>query len=134
MVYRIYVEKRPGLTVEADALKSDISSFLGIKSLEGVRVLNRYDVEEITPELFDYAKDTVFSEPQVDVTYDTLSYAEGSTVFAVEYLPGQYDQRADSASQCIQIIYQGSRPTVRTARVYILAGALSAEEVEQIKK
>ena len=104
MVYRIYVEKRPGLTVEADALKSDISSFLGIKSLEGVRVLNRYDVEEITPELFDYAKDTVFSEPQVDVTYDTLSYAEGSTVFAVEYLPGQYDQRADSASQCIQII------------------------------
>ncbi|MBQ8513492.1 MAG: phosphoribosylformylglycinamidine synthase, partial [Clostridia bacterium] len=134
MVYRVYVEKRPGLTVEADALKSDISSFLGIKSLEGVRVLNRYDVEEITPELFDYAKDTVFSEPQVDVTYDTLSYDEGSTVFAVEYLPGQYDQRADSASQCIQIISQGSRPTVRTARVYILAGALNADEIEQIKK
>ena len=86
MVYRIYVEKRAGLTVEADALKSDISSFLGIQSVDTVRILNRYDAEDITPELFDYAKTTVFSEPQVDVTYADLNANPGDTVFAVEYL------------------------------------------------
>lgn len=134
MVYRVYVEKRVGLTVEADALKSDISSFLGITSVESVRILNRYDAEEITPELFEYAKNTVFSEPQVDVTYDTLSANDGDSVFAVEYLPGQYDQRADSASQCIQIISKGMRPVVRTAKVYILSGNISADEIERIKK
>ena len=93
MVYRVYVEKRPGLTVEADALRSDLVSFLGISSVEGVRILNRYDAEGLDGDLFDYAKNTVFSEPQVDVTYDALVIPEGSTVFAVEYLPGQYDQR-----------------------------------------
>jgi len=134
MVYRVYVEKRPGLTVEADALKSDLSSFLGLSSVEGVRILNRYDAEEITPELFEYAKNTVFSEPQVDVTYDTLNASEGDTIFAVEYLPGQYDQRADSASQCIQIISMGIRPIVRTAKVYILSGNISAEDLAAIKK
>ncbi len=134
MVYRVYVEKRAGLTVEADALKSDLSSFLGIASVEGVRILNRYDAENITPELFEYAKNTVFSEPQVDVTYDTLTAADGDTVFAVEYLPGQYDQRADSASQCIQIISMGMRPIVRTAKVYILSGNISPEDLSAIKK
>ncbi|MBO5126755.1 MAG: phosphoribosylformylglycinamidine synthase, partial [Clostridia bacterium] len=134
MVYRIYVEKREGLTVEADALKSDIVSFLGIKSLTGVRVQNRYDVENIEPELFEYATTTVFSEPQVDVTYRELTANEGDIVFAVEYLPGQYDQRADSASQCIQIISQGMRPVVQTARVYILSGSLTDEELAAIKK
>ena len=134
MVYRIYVEKRPGLTVEADALKNDISSFLGIKSVSGVRYLNRYDAENITPELFEYAKTTVFSEPQVDLTYDSLKVGEGDTVFAVEYLPGQYDQRADSASQCIQIISQGNRPLIRTAKIYVLSGNVSEDELERIKK
>ena len=134
MVYRIYVEKRPGLTVEADALKNDISSFLGIKSVTGVRFLNRYDAENITPELFEYAKTTVFSEPQVDLTYDSLKVGEGDTVFAVEYLPGQYDQRADSASQCIQIISQGNRPLIRTAKIYVLSGNFSEDELERIKK
>ncbi|MBO4933429.1 MAG: phosphoribosylformylglycinamidine synthase, partial [Clostridia bacterium] len=134
MVYRIYVEKREGLTVEADALKSDIVSFLGIKSLTGVRVQNRYDVENIEPELFEYATTTVFSEPQVDVTYRELTANESDIVFAVEYLPGQYDQRADSASQCIQIISQGMRPVVQTARVYILSGSLTDEELAAIKK
>ena len=134
MVYRIYVEKRSGLTVEADALKNDISSFLGIKSVTGVRFLNRYDAENITPELFEYAKTTVFSEPQVDITYDSLKVGEGDTVFAVEYLPGQYDQRADSASQCIQIISQGNRPLIRTAKIYVLSGNVSEDELERIKK
>ena len=98
MVYRVYVEKRPGLTVEADALKNDLVSFLGIRGLEGVRILNRYDAEGLDEELFLYAKNTVFSEPQVDLTYDALTPPAGSRVFAVEYLPGQYDQRATTAS------------------------------------
>ena len=134
MVYRIYVEKRPGLTVEADALKNDISAVGGLKSVTGVRFLNRYDAENITPELFEYAKTTVFSEPQVDLTYDSLKVGEGDTVFAVEYLPGQYDQRADSASQCIQIISQGNRPLIRTAKIYVLSGNVSEDELERIKK
>lgn len=134
MVYRIYVEKREGLTVEADALKSDIVSFLGIGSIAKVRILNRYDAEGIDRELFDYAVRTVFSEPQVDCTYNELEYNDGDIVFAVEYLPGQYDQRADSASQCIQIISQGIRPVVRTAKVYILTGDISESELEAIKK
>ncbi len=134
MVYRIYVEKRPGLTTEADALKNDISSFLGIKSVTGVRILNRYDAEGITPELFRYAEKTVFSEPQVDLTYSELEVKDGDTVFAVEYHIGQYDQRADSASQCIQIISQGNRPTIRTAKVYVLSGDISEEDLAKIKK
>jgi len=134
MVYRVYVEKRPGLQVEAKSLLGDIGAFLGISSVKGLRVLNRYDVENITEELFGYAKTTVFSEPQVDVTYDKLPEAAGASVFAVEYLPGQYDQRADSAAQCIQIISQGMRPEVRTAKVYILEGDISSAELETIKK
>ena len=132
MVYRVYVEKRPGLTAEADALAGDIRTLLGISSLESLRLLNRYDVENITPELFDYSVKTILSEPQLDVTTDTLP--EGGILFAVEYLPGQFDQRADSAAQCIQILSQGERPLVRSARVYQLNGKLTAEEVGAIKK
>ncbi|MDY3014190.1 MAG: phosphoribosylformylglycinamidine synthase [Evtepia sp.] len=132
MVYRVYVEKRPGLTAEADALFNDIRTLLRIESLEGIRLLNRYDVENITPELFDYSVKTILSEPQLDVVTDTLP--EGGIVFAVEYLPGQFDQRADSAAQCIQIMSQGDRPLVRSARVYQLMGTLTAEEVAAIKK
>ena len=132
MVYRVYVEKRPGLTAEADALAGDIRTLLGISSLESLRLLNRYDVENITPELFDYSVKTILSEPQLDVTTDTLP--EGGILFAVEYLPGQFDQRADSAAQCIQILSQGERPLVRSARVYQLNGKLTAEEVGAVKK
>ncbi|MCI5499868.1 MAG: phosphoribosylformylglycinamidine synthase [Clostridiales bacterium] len=132
MVYRVYVEKRPGLTAEADALASDIRTLLGIESLEGLRLLNRYDVENITPELFDYSVKTILSEPQLDLVTDTLP--QGGILFAVEYLPGQFDQRADSAAQCIQILSQGERPLVRSARVYHLTGKLTAEEVGAIKK
>ena len=115
MVYRVYVEKKAGQTHEADGLLREIKDFLQIDKLAAVRVLNRYDAENIEEGLFNYAVNTVFSEPQVDnVSYEV---PEGQFVFAVEPLPGQYDQRADSAAQCIQIISQGNRPTIRTAKV-----------------
>ncbi len=133
MVYRIFVEKRPGLTHEADALARDVRDFLGIKSLEALRIINRYDVENITKELFQYTCGTVFSEPQLDTTSDEIS-TDGYKFFAVEALPGQFDQRADSASQCIQLISCGDRPEVKTAKVYLLKGALTDEDVEKIKK
>ncbi|MBQ8395806.1 MAG: phosphoribosylformylglycinamidine synthase, partial [Oscillospiraceae bacterium] len=132
MVYRVYVEKKSELANEAKALLNDAKTLLGICALENVRVINRYDAENITPELFDYAKKTVFSEPQLDIVTDELE-ANG-TVFAVEYLPGQFDQRADSAAQCIQIISQGERPLIRTAKVYVLEGELSENEIAEIKK
>ena len=132
MVYRVYVEKKNGQTLEADSLLREIKDFLQIDSLAGVRVLNRYDAENIEQSLFSYAVNTVFSEPQVDnVSYDVPT---GDVVFAVEPLPGQYDQRADSAAQCIQIISQGNRPTVRTAKVYVLSGALTDDQIAAIKK
>jgi phosphoribosylformylglycinamidine synthase len=132
MVYRVYVEKKAGQTHEADSLLREIKDFLQIEGLSAVRVLNRYDAENIEESLFSYAVNTVFSEPQVDnVSYDVPA---GQIVFAVEPLPGQYDQRADSAAQCIQIISQGNRPTIRTAKVYVLEGALTEENVAAIKK
>ena len=132
MVYRIFVEKKPGQTHEADNLFRDVREFLQIQSLESVRVINRYDVENIDEALFRNAVRNVFSEPQVDNVYEELN-AEG-IVFAVEPLPGQFDQRADSAAQCIQIISQGERPLVRTAKVYVLTGALTEEEITAIRK
>ncbi|MBQ9685581.1 MAG: phosphoribosylformylglycinamidine synthase [Oscillospiraceae bacterium] len=132
MVYRVFVEKKPALAHEAKSLLADARNLLGLTALEGVRVINRYDVENIDPALFEAAKRTVFSEPQVDLVSDTLD-AEGQ-VFAVEYLPGQFDQRADSAAQCIQILSQGERPAVRTAKVYVLTGDLTAEDLAALKK
>ena len=132
MVYRVYVEKRPGLAAEAEALLGDLRTLLRIETLEGLRLYNRYDVENITPELFDYSVKTILSEPQLDQVSTQLP--EGGVVFAVEYLPGQFDQRADSAAQCIQILSQGERPLVRSARVYQLLGKLSGEEIAAIKK
>ncbi len=133
MVYRVFVEKREGYRAEADALRVEATDVLGIKNLTGVRVVNRYDAEFITPELFAEVTDTVFSEPQVDETSDTLDM-RGGYAFAVEYLAGQFDQRADSAAQCIQIISQGERPLIRTAKVYVLYGALTESEIAAIKK
>ena len=132
MVYRVYVEKKAGQTHEANALQREIQDFLGIHGLTGLRVVNRYDAENIDKELFDSAVNTVFSEPQVDTVF--YEVPRGDVVFAVEPLPGQYDQRADSAAQCIQIISQGNRPTIRTAKVYVLSGALGEADVEAIKK
>jgi len=133
MVYRVFVEKKQELAHEARNLAEDIRSLLEIGGLEELRILNRYDLENIGEELFDYAVKTVLSEPQLDIVSSELD-TDGYTVFAVEYLPGQFDQRADSAAQCIQIISQAQRPEVRTAKVYMLRGELSAEQIAEIKK
>ena len=133
MVYRVFVEKKPELAQEARNLKEDIRSLLRIDSLEDLRIVNRHDVENISPELFDYAVKTVLSEPQLDMVSYELD-AEGAQVFAVEFLPGQFDQRADSAAQCIQIISQAQRPEVRSAKVYLLYGQLTEEQLREIKK
>ncbi|MBQ7106006.1 MAG: phosphoribosylformylglycinamidine synthase [Clostridia bacterium] len=134
MVYRIYVEKKKGLDGEARSLLGDLKSFLGIKGLTNARVLNRYDVENIEKELFEQCISTVFSEPQLDNVYNEFDCDTDAFVFAVEYLPGQFDQRADSAAQCVQIISQKDRPAVRTARVYILEGSLTDADKDAIKK
>jgi len=133
MVYRIFVEKKEGLDNEAKGLLNEARNLLGIKSLENIRLFNRYDAENITEELFDYAVKTVFSEPQLDNSSVCLDLP-GAYVFAVEALPGQFDQRADSAAQCIQIISQGERPLIRTAKVYGLYGNLSDGEIAAFKK
>ena len=133
MVYRVYVEKKKELANEAKSLLGDARTLLGIEGLTDVRVINRYDAENITEELFDYAIKTVFSEPQLDIATAEVDLS-GATVFAVEFLPGQFDQRADSAAQCIQIISQGERPTVKSAKVYALYGDLSDSEIAEIKK
>ncbi len=133
MVYRIFVEKKPGLDNEARALESDAKTLLGIAGLQKVRLLNRYDAENISEELFRYAVQTVFSEPQLDIATEEADTA-GAAVFAVEYLPGQFDQRADSAAQCIQIISRGERPLVRSAKLYALYGDLTEAEIAEIKK
>ncbi len=133
MVFRVYVEKKTELAGDARSLLSDLRGLIGITNLENIRIVNRYDVENITPALFESCKNNVFSEPQVDNVYDELA-VNGEAVFAVEYLPGQFDQRADSAAQCIQIISEGDRPTVRTAKVYLLTGALTEEDIARVKK
>jgi len=132
MVYRIYVEKKKGFDHEAQNLLGEVHGLLGIQSVTGLRLLNRYDVEGVSEELFRSCIPTVFSEPPVDDTCDHCP--EADVVFAVEYLPGQFDQRAASASECIQLISQGERPTVRTARVYLLTGNPTEAELAQIKK
>ncbi len=133
MVYRIFVEKKRELANEARGLLSDVRNLLGIKSVSDIRLINRYDVENIEKDLFDYTVGTVFSEPQLDVVTTEVD-ATNAKIFAVEYLPGQFDQRADSAAQCVQIISQGERPTVRTARVYLVYGDVTEAELAAIKK
>ena len=133
MVYRVFVEKKDGLQNEANSLKSEINKILQIKNLENLRIFNRYDVENIDEKLFDYCKKTVFSEPQLDNISDEIN-VDSDFVFAVEYLPGQFDQRANSAAECIQLISKTDRPTVRTAKVYLLYGDLTESEVAEIKK
>ncbi len=133
MVYRIFVEKKNELAHEAHALLSELKNLLGIKSLESVRILNRYDAENITDEVFGEAVASVFSEPQLDIAESELD-ARGGYVFAVEYLPGQFDQGADSAAQCIQIMSCGERPTIRTAKIYVLGGELSDADIAAVKK
>ena len=135
MVQRIYVEKKDGYNGEAKDLSHELRHMLGIAGLEKLRIINRYDVEGITDELFHECIPTVFSEPQVDNTSleEMPPVAEGSYVFAVESLPGQFDQRADSASECVQLISKGERPLVRSAKVYVLEGKFSGNDIAQIK-
>ncbi len=134
MVSRIYVEKKPGFDVEAQQLAHELRTILGIEALTGLRLVNRYDAEGIAPDLFDSCVPTVFSEPQSDIATRALPEAAGATVLAVEPLPGQFDQRAESASECVQLISQGERPVVRTAKVYLLEGALSDADIEAVKR
>ena len=134
MVYRVYSEKKAGFTHEAGKLFDDARTLLGITGIKGVRIINRYDVENIAEELFEYSKKTVFSEPPTDIVTSEVVCEPDDYVFAVEYLPGQFDMRADSAAQCIQIISQGERPIVRSARVYVLSGMLSDSDIAAIKK
>ena len=137
-VRRVYVEKKPAFAVQAKELKHEVSSYLGIKSVTAVRVLIRYDVENISDEVFDKACKTVFAEPPVDDLYlENFEAAEGSRIFSVEFLPGQFDQRADSAVQCIQFIKEDEQPVIRTATTYVIhggEGSLSDEEFEAIKE
>ena len=134
MVFRVYVEKKPGFDVEAQQLAGELRTILGLNGLKALRIVNRYDVEGISQELFDQTVPTVFSEPQVDnVAYDLPDFA-GAKVFATEFLPGQFDQRADSAAECIQLISQGERPTVRSAKLYALEGELTDADVDAIKR
>ena len=132
-VYRIYVEKKPEYAVEAKGLLSEIRHLLRIQSVTGLRILNRYDVEGISEEVFRTSVDTVFSEPQLDVTYSEVP-GGADVVFATEFLPGQFDQRAASAAECIQLASGGERPEVAYARVYLLTGAPTAAEVAEIEK
>ncbi|MGN1137773.1 MAG: phosphoribosylformylglycinamidine synthase, partial [Oscillospiraceae bacterium] len=133
-VYRIYVEKKPEFAVEAKKVLSDVKTALRMDNLRSLRIINRYDADNISPENFSYAAGNVFSEPAVDVTYSTLpKLGEDERVFAVEYLPGQFDQRADSCEQCIQILTQGERCKVRNARVYITSGRISDADFDALK-
>ena len=132
-VFRIYVEKKPEFAVEAQSVMSDVKTALRL-DLTNLRILNRYDADKLSREDFSAAVNTVFSEPAVDVVYDELpALEEGDRIFAVEYLPGQFDQRADSCEQCIQILRQGERCRVKNARVYIVSGALTDEDFDKLK-
>lgn len=133
MVYRIYVEKKKEFAQEAAALLHTIQNLLQIENLKALRILQRYDVEQKEGESMESYRTTVFSEPQLDLTYSELPKGADS-VFATEYLPGQYDQRADSCAQCIQFVSQGERPLVRTAKIFLLFGQLTEAEQQTIKK
>ncbi|SKA81504.1 phosphoribosylformylglycinamidine synthase [Caloramator quimbayensis] len=134
-IKRLFVEKKPDFNVETIRLLEEIREGLGINSIKGVRILNRYDVANLSEEEFERAKKNVLSEPAVDYAYEEeFKLNESDRVFAVEYLPGQYDQRADSAAQCIQILTGKERPLVHAAKVIILNGDISDEEFERIKK
>ncbi len=133
-VRRIYVEKKQPYAVKARELESEIKSYLGIKTVEEVRVFIRYDVENISDATFDKACKTVFSEPPVDDLYlDQIQVAANSRIFSVEFLPGQFDQRADSAVQCVKFLQEDEEPIIKTAVTYVLIGSVSDDEFEQIK-
>ena len=133
-VKRLLVEKREGFDLEAKALMKDLKDSLHIDCIEDLRLLNRYDIEGLSDEICDSASKTIFSEPNLDVVYkEDVEYDKDAKVFAVEYLPGQYDQRADWAAQCVQIINEGQRPNINSAKLYILTGDIDDELFAKIK-
>lgn len=133
-VRRIFVEKKPGFDVEAGSLLLEIREHLGLKNIEKVRVIYKYDIEGISDKIYKKARTTIFSEPPVDFVYDEdIKFDENEKHFAIEYLPGQYDQRADSAAQCIQILTQQERPTVKNSKLIVLSGEISDKDFERIK-
>lgn len=135
MVKRIYVQKKEGFDIEAKGVLEDLKESLRLKGLQNVIILNRYDVEGLSREVFEKAKNTVFSEPQVDLCFEeNYDFKKEDKVFAIEYLPGQFDQTANSLVECLQIIASGGiKPVARTAKVYILSGEISEEELKKIK-
>ena len=133
-VRRVYVEKKPSFAVKAKELKHEISSYLGIKTVTNVRELIRYDVENISDDVFEKACHTVFAEPPVDDLYlEKFEAADGTRIFSVEFLPGQFDQRADSAVQCVQFLDENAQPIIRSATTYVIEGDITEEEFEAIK-
>ena len=133
-VRRVYVEKKPSFAVKAKELKHEISSYLGIQTVTNVRELIRYDVENISDDVFEKACHTVFAEPPVDDLYlEKFEAADGAHVFSVEFLPGQFDQRADSAVQCVQFLDENAQPIIRSATTYVIEGDITEEEFEAIK-
>lgn len=135
MVKRIYVEKKPEISVEAKGLLKDLKENLLLENLEDLKIVNRYDVEGINDEIFEKAKNTVFSEPQVDECFEEeYPFAKEDKIFGVEYLPGQFDQRANSLSECLQILTEGERPLAKSAKIYVIKGNINDEELEKIKK
>lgn len=133
-VKRVYVEKKPEFAVQAKELRGEIKNYLGIETVTGVRVLIRYDVENLSDETFERACNGVFAEPPVDILYkETFEMEQGAKAFSVEYLPGQFDQRADSAEQCVQFIKADELPVIKSATTYVIEGSLTDEELEAIK-
>ena len=133
-VKRVFVEKKPAFAVQAKELRSEIESYLGISSVTGVRVLIRYDIENISEATYEQALATIFSEPPVDEVFEgTFAHGENDTVFSVEYLPGQFDQRADSAEQCVKLLNENEEPVIKSATTYVISGELTAEQVASIK-
>ncbi|MBO5371838.1 MAG: phosphoribosylformylglycinamidine synthase, partial [Lachnospiraceae bacterium] len=126
-VRRVYVEKKPAFAIQAKELKSEVKSYLGIKTVEDVRVFIRYDIENISDETYKKAIRTVFSEPPVDDVYEETFDLKGGKTFSVEYLPGQFDQRADSAEQCVKLLNENEEPIIRTATTYVIYGEITDE-------
>ncbi|QTL98441.1 phosphoribosylformylglycinamidine synthase [Iocasia frigidifontis] len=133
-VFRIFVEKKPGFDTESQFLNKEIKEFLGIKGLTAIRVIHRYDIEGISDDIYNRSRETIFAEPPVDLIYDgDFEITEDARFIAVEYLPGQYDQRADSAAQCIQILTHGEKPEVRCAKIILISGEITDKEFQKIK-
>ena len=134
-VKRVYVEKKSGFDVQAKELKTEIRSYLGIKDVDSVRVLIRYDVENVSDETFEKACNGIFSEPPVDTLYkEEFQAEEGSKIFSVEFLPGQFDQRADSAQQCVKLLNEDEDALIRSATTYVVKGDLTDEQLEAVKE